>query len=77
MHRIYFDENEGTPDGRYGLWLQKSIWDLSRIPGGPLPGMRVVLYWTGESEMEGILQYDEEWRAWTAVGLLDTYKDCH
>jgi hypothetical protein len=37
MHRVYFDTNEGV-DAGYGLWLNASVEDLSRIPEGPARG---------------------------------------
>jgi hypothetical protein len=74
MYRVYFDGNEGTADGRYGLWLAPSIHDLSLIPGGPRNGMRIVIYMTGEGEMEAILQYDDAWNGWTARPVEGTWK---
>jgi hypothetical protein len=66
VHRIYFDTNEGT-DERYDLGLQASINDLAAIPGGPREGLRVVIYMTGELEMEATLEYDGSRSSWMAV----------
>jgi hypothetical protein len=77
MHRIYFDSNEGSDTGNYGLWLKRSLEDLARIPGGPKNGMKVVIYMIGEIEMEAVLEWDEEWKAWTARPSLDTVRDNH
>ena len=66
-HRIYFDGNEGTADGRYGLWLNKSRADLAKIPGGPQKGMVFTIYMVGEIEAEATLEWcGEPWNAWTA-----------
>jgi hypothetical protein len=56
MYRIYFDSNDGIPDTScYGLWLDKSLEDLAKIPSGPREGMMVTIYMTGEIEMEASL----------------------
>jgi hypothetical protein len=67
MYKIYFDSNEGTADGRYGLWLSKSLEDLAKIPEGPKEGMIVTIYMIGEIEAEATLEWcDDPWNAWTA-----------
>ena len=75
MHRVYFDGNEG-PEGveRYGLWLDRSLEDLARIPGGPGEGMRVIIYMTGEIEMEATLEWDARWNGWTGRPVEGTCK---
>lgn len=65
MYRVYFDTNEGTDLG-YGLWLNASKEDLSRIPGGPQEGMRVIIYMNGELEMEAVLAFEPEQEVWIA-----------
>jgi hypothetical protein len=81
MHRIYFDSNEGPGDhpndDRYGLWLNKSLNDLAKIPGGPQEGMTVIIYMTGEIEMEATLEWDPERRAWIACPKLETLRENH
>jgi hypothetical protein len=74
MHRIYFDTNEGTPDGDYGLWLNASKDDLARIPNGPQEDMRVIIYMTGELEMEAILAFVPDHAAWVAHPISGTIK---
>jgi hypothetical protein len=75
MHRIYFDSNEGTGgDDGYGLWLDASRKDLARIPGGPREGMQVVIYMTGELEMEAVLAFNAAIEAWMAVPITGTTK---
>jgi hypothetical protein len=74
LHRVYFDTNEGTPGRGYGLWLPNSKEDLARITGGPREGMRVIIYMSGELEMEAILTFHSEWNAWTAEPILGTTK---
>ena len=70
--RIFFDSNAGPPGGdRYGLWFDNSKTDLAKIPGGPKEGMRVVIYVTGELEMQAILAFDVEW-GWTAKPIPGT-----
>lgn len=78
MHRIYFDSNEG-PEGneRFGLWLDKSLRDLAKIPGGPQEGMVVTIYMVGEVEAEATLKWDDKWAAWTARPIEGTFRDNH
>ncbi|GEP57940.1 hypothetical protein RSO01_51060 [Reyranella soli] len=66
MLRIYFDTNDGTPDGRYGLWVKGSLDDIAPIADQLRDGMRVIIYMTGELEMEAVLEFDKQWNAWTA-----------
>lgn len=73
MYRIYFDTNEGVK-GDYGLWLSASKKDLDRIPNGPQDGMRVIIYMTGELEMEAILAFMPEHAAWMARPVPGTIK---
>jgi hypothetical protein len=76
MHRVYFDSNEGADDGRYGLWLDKSMRDLDRIPGGPREGMRVTIYMVGEVEVEATLEWcGEPWNAWVARPIKGMWRD--
>lgn len=74
MHRIYFDGSEGTEDHSYGLWLSKSVGDLSKIPGGPEENLVVTIYSTGEIEMEATLAWDARWDAWTARPIEGTVR---
>ena len=76
-HRVYFDSNEGTEDGRYGLWLDKSRRDLAKIPGGPKEGMMVTIYMVGEIEAEATLQWDDRWNGWTACEIKDSFRPNH
>jgi hypothetical protein len=73
MHRIYFDTNEGI-DGAYGLWLDASKRDIARIPNGPEHGMRVIIYMTGELEMEATLAFEPIQKAWIALPIPGTIK---
>jgi len=73
MHRVYFDTNEGTMEG-YCLWLNASMEDLSRIPGGPQEGMRVIIYMTGELEMQAMLKFAREQDCWIALPIFGTTK---
>lgn len=75
MHRIYFDTNEGTEDGCFGLWLARSKEELARIPGGPKEGMTVTIYMIGEIEMEATLEWNARWQGWTAREIAGTVRD--
>jgi hypothetical protein len=77
MHRIYFDSNDAPDVDRYGLWLDKSREDLAKIPGGPQEGQTVTIYMIGELEMEATLEWDAEWKAWTARPIAGTIRDNH
>jgi hypothetical protein len=75
MYRVYFDTNEGCTDrDGYGLWLNPSREDLARIPGGPQDGMKVIIYMTGELEMEAVLSFDQDGGVWTALPIAGTVK---
>ena len=77
LPRVYFDTNEDAagPDGwEYGLWLGASQRDLAAIPGGPKDGTRVVIYMTGELEMEAVLRRDPESGDWLANPVPGTIK---
>lgn len=75
-HRVYFDGNDATEDGRYGLWLGKSREDLTRIDGGPKEGMIVTVYMIGEVEAEATLEWcGPPWNAWTARVIEGTFRE--
>jgi hypothetical protein len=74
MHRVYFDENEQVSEG-FALWLPTSKDDLARIGAELQEGLRVVLYWTGESEIEAVLKFDAKWDTWVGIGDYSTYND--
>jgi hypothetical protein len=73
MYRIYFDTNDSV-EGGYGLWLNASKEDMGRIPSGPQDGMRVIIYMTGELEMEAVLAFMPEHAAWIARPVPGTTK---
>ncbi len=66
MHRIYFDTNDQPDQERFGLWVLGSLADIAPIAGQLRDGLRVVIYMTGEMEMEAVLEFDPAWNAWTA-----------
>jgi hypothetical protein len=72
MHRVYFDENEQVGGG-YALWLPKSKADLALIGPALCDGLRVLIEWTGECEMEANLSFDVERDTWVAIGDHSTY----
>jgi hypothetical protein len=69
LHRIYFDTNEAFyEDGicRYELHIPGSLRDIQPIANELHEGMRVIIYMTGELEMEAILQFDTKHDRWLA-----------
>jgi hypothetical protein len=66
LHRIYFDANDGPDPDRFGLWVEGSRRDIEPIADQLRNGLRVIIYQTGEMEMEAVLEFDPEWNAWTA-----------
>lgn len=76
LHRVAFSGNDFDSydwnNRRYVLKFPGSIADLAKIPGGPKPGMRVIIYETGELEMEAELEFDENWDCWMARAFHDT-----
>ncbi|WP_018267414.1 hypothetical protein [Methylosinus sp. LW4] len=81
MHRIYFDTNEGpVGNDRYGLWLDASLKDMEPIADQLHDGLRVVIYMTGELEMQATLEFDKALNAWTArpiAGTIVIYAETH
>ena len=66
MHRIYFDTNTGPDNERYGLWVAGSLHDLAPIADQLHDGLHVIIYMTGELEMEAVLEFDAGWDGWAA-----------
>lgn len=64
MHRIYFDTNDLAPNGGYCLGVGGSLRD----------GLHVIIYMTGELEMEAVLEFDARWKRWTAHPIEGTTK---
>ena len=77
MYRIYFDSNEGNERGNCGLGLNRSVEDFAKIPGGPKDGMTVTIYMIGEIEMEAVLEWDGNWKAWTGRPISGSVRDNH
>lgn len=75
MHRIYFDANDADEQGRYLLYLGRSLADLAKIPGGPKEGMPATIYMIGEIEMEASLEWNAKWNAWTGRPNPGTVRD--
>ncbi|MGO9485812.1 MAG: hypothetical protein ACLPX9_14700 [Rhodomicrobium sp.] len=74
IHRIYFDTNEGPDNERYALWLRRSLEDMAPISGQLYDGLQVIIYMTGELEMEAILEFDKSHGAWMARPIEGTTK---
>ncbi|NIX77596.1 hypothetical protein [Microvirga terricola] len=76
MYRVAFSGNDfdnyDLDKRRYFLHLPVSVTDLAAIPGGPKTGMRVIIYETGEMEMEAELEFSQEWDCWMARAFDDT-----
>jgi hypothetical protein len=74
VHRIYFDSNDGPDDERFGLWVAGSLEDIEPIAAELKDGLHVIIYMTGEMEMEAVLEFDTDWNAWTARPVPGTTK---
>jgi hypothetical protein len=77
LHRIYFDTNERHFDIRgirYDLGLPGSFTDIAPIAGQLHEGMRVIIYMTGELEMEATLEFDRNSGGWMARPIEATTK---
>ncbi|TAJ35697.1 MAG: hypothetical protein EPO55_24855 [Reyranella sp.] len=48
--------------------------DIAPIADQLRDGMHVIIYMTDELEMEAILRFDAEWKAWTAMPVKGTIK---
>jgi len=74
MYRIYFDGNDLAGPDCYGLWVNGSLADIEPIADKLHDGLHVIIYMTGELEMEAVLEFDTEWNAWTARAVPGTIK---
>jgi hypothetical protein len=77
LHRIYFDSNERhfDPKGiRYDLGLRSSLRDIALVADQLQEGMRVIIYMTGELEMEATLEFDQKYRCWMGRPIEGTTK---
>lgn len=68
LPRVRFSTNDRTAINRYGLWLKDSVSDLQELGEKLTDGLRVIIYETGELEMEAVLHFDPEWNSWVATG---------
>lgn len=80
MHRVYFNSNEMSykdDEPRFYLGLSPSVEDLALIPDKH-DGMHVIIYMTGELEMEATLEFDAKhgcWMAWPVEGTTKIYPE--
>jgi len=83
LPRVYFDTNEGHEAG-YLLILDQSVRDLAALGERLRDGLRVIIYMTGELEMEAHLRFDrastvrrpdEPEGAWIAEPIEGTIRD--
>jgi hypothetical protein len=72
LHRIYFDTNDQLAKDFYDLSLSRSQEDLARIDEAERAGLRVVIYMTGELELQTILEFDKEAQRWGARAVKGT-----
>jgi len=72
--RIYFDSNEGDENGRYDLGIPGSLEDIGALGDRLSEGMRVVIYMSGELEMEAILEWEGAYNSWMARPIWGTLK---
>jgi hypothetical protein len=73
LYRIYFDTNAGDGE-RYDLGLRGSLEDIAPIADQLQEGMRVIIYMTGELEMESTLEFDQKYGHWMARPIEGTTK---
>jgi hypothetical protein len=74
LHRMYFDTNERDASGRYHLGIAGSLRDIAPIAERLREGIRVIIYMTGELEMEATLEFDMASGAWMARPIEGTLK---
>ena len=72
--RIYFDTNDSDQLGRYDLGPTGSLSDIAPIADQLSEGMRVVIYMSGELEMEATLEFDALSGRWMARPIDGTLK---
>ena len=78
--RIYFDSNEGDENGRFDLGIAGSLEDIAVLGARLKEGMRVVIYMSGELEMEAILEWDSRSNCWMGrpiEGSLKIYPEAY
>jgi hypothetical protein len=74
LYRIYFDTNDGTMSDGYPLCCKGSLEDIQPIAHQLKEGMRVIIYMTGELEMEAILEFDRGNNFWIGHPIEETLK---
>jgi hypothetical protein len=72
LARVYFDTNEGNHDYGYWLQLEASRNDLKLIGDRLKDGLRVVLYMTGELELQAYLKFDKAYGYWVGMPIEGT-----
>ncbi|MCI0712904.1 MAG: hypothetical protein L0154_22295 [Chloroflexi bacterium] len=76
MIRIYADFNSQDEQGRVKLTTVGSREDIEKFKDVLEEGMVVMLYMSNEFEVEGMLVFDEVWRAipdYKTIRYLDNY----
>ena len=74
LHRIYFDTNDGTMADGYPLVCKGAQDDIQPIADKLTEGMHVVIYMTGELEMEAVLELDPTHGYWVGRPIKGTLK---
>ena len=74
LYRIYFDTNDGTMEAGYPLACKGAQDDIQPIADRLTEGMHVVIYMTGELEMEAVLEFDPADGCWVARPIKGTLK---
>jgi hypothetical protein len=72
LPRIYFDTNDGVREDTYALDIAGSMEDIRCLGDLLRPGMRVLLYMSGELEVEATLEYDTEHGRWLGRADMST-----
>ena len=74
VHRICFDTSEGDELGRYSLDIPQALKDIAPVADKLAVGMHVVIYMTGEVEVEAVLDFDKEQLRWVASPIWSTLR---
>ena len=75
MRRIYADFNYRDEKQRVVLNTTGALRDIATAPEELVPGLRVLLYMSGEFEVEGVLEFDGVWLAKPDYSTIRYYDD--
>ena len=74
LYRIYFGTNDGTMEGGYPLACKGAWDDIQPIADKLAEGMHVIIYMTGELEMEAVLEFEPTHGYWVGRPIKGTLK---